>query len=249
MEEKQKKKTHEKNSKNVKAKENVNTKKKTKKKKKNGIVNKENVQSDKPCKSVSPKKKKAKSKTQPQKNTAQKAAQQSKSKKKKKQKQSKNSFLLRQLEDVSECKHAVLRDCYRQAGFGVFVGQVTRVEEKRVFFKHLSVQWEDGGNPSNGFEDDIWVYDTKSFEDNQIGQKDMVGFDAEVFVYKKRGAKKLGIRNLKNVTKLPPLDTPAEELATLILKQNYREIPQWLKCETCLFSDHCDRIVCVNGDC
>ncbi len=161
----------------------------------------------------------------------------------------KNSTLSRELEDAGECKHAVLRDCYRQAGFGVFVGQVTRVEEKRVFFKHLSVQWKDGCNPSNGFEDDIWVYDTKSFEDNQIGQKDMVGFDAEVFVYKKRGAKKLGIRNLKNVTKLPPLDTPAEELATLILKQNYREIPQWLKCETCLFSDHCDRIVCVNGDC
>lgn len=251
MNEKQKNNVNEKNNKNVKAKKNVNVRKKTKKKKKNGIVNKENVQSDKPCKSVNPKKKKAKSKAQPQKNAAQKVAQQSKSKKKKKQKQSKNSFLPRQLEDVSECKRTVLGDCYKCTGYGTFVGEVTKIEDNRIYFQHLLVQWKYGLASFDGYEHNIWIYDSKPFKNKKIGIKDMAGFEAEVFVYKKKdNTKELGIRNIKYIEKLPPLNASKEELAAFIEKHTPkpREIPQWLKCETCVFTDHCDGVVCLKGD-
>lgn len=225
MNEKRKNNVNEKNNKNVKAKGNVNVQKKTKKKKKSGVVSDGNAQNNKPSKNVS--------------------------KKKKKQKQSKNTFLPRQLEDVSECNRTVLGDCYKCTGYGTFVGEVTKIEDNRIYFQHLLVQWKYGLASFDGYEHNIWIHDSKSFKNKKIGIKDMTGFEAEVFVYKKKdNTKELGIRNIKYVEKLPPLNTSKEELDTFIEKHTPkpREIPQWLKCETCVFTDHCDGVVCLKGD-
>ena len=168
MKEKQKKNTNGKNSKNVKAKEKPNVPKKLKKKKKNGVASKENVQDDKACKNAN-KKKKTKNKAQKQQKTIQKNAQQSKSKKRKKQKQSKNPFLPRKLEDVSECKRTVLGDCYKCTGYGTFVGEVTKIEDNRIYFQHLLVQWKYGLASFDGYEHNIWIHDSKPFKNKKIG--------------------------------------------------------------------------------
>lgn len=130
--------------------------------------------------------------------------------------------------------------CYFNIPAG-FKGQIEKISKKHICFQRIFVSgMYPDGTFFDGKEDHVWM-EKSEFESFKVG--DCVEFYAEVYRYLKTGNGKLidySLRNSEEIKKIPAYELPSdEELMLQAMKQ--------IICETCLFSEHCDRVFCLRN--
>jgi hypothetical protein len=124
---------------------------------------------------------------------------------------------------------------------GTFRGTVSARDDRHVCFERLAVTGYYGdGDMFDGKEDHVWM-DAKDFESFDVG--DCIEFNAEVYMYAKDGADgrevlDFGLRNSRCIERIGSYVQPSdEEIAD--------EVAQRIRCEACMYSDHCDGVYCM----
>ena len=120
-----------------------------------------------------------------------------------------------------------------------FKGQIEKVNKEYICFKRIYIN----GMYSDGIcfsdkEDHVWM-SRKGFERFAVG--DCLAFEAEVYRYIKTGKGRqldYGLRNPWSIRKIDNYKLPTD-------KELYAQALQDIVCETCLFTDHCDRVFCI----
>lgn len=120
-----------------------------------------------------------------------------------------------------------------------FKGQIEKVNAKYICFKRIFISgMYPNGEMFDSKEDHVWM-DKTGFEEYVDG--DSVSFVAEVYRYiKTRNGKRInfGLRNPTGIKKIEEYQLPSdEELRIQMTKE--------ILCETCYFSEHCNRIYCL----
>ena len=142
--------------------------------------------------------------------------------------------------DIEKCKRDGFKGCYYDAcGYGEFKGKVIKIKNGHYLFEKIFVEWEYGGNVYESKEDHVWIFDTKALEKEKIKIGDCVAFFGVVEPYtRKNGTYELGITDVDLVYKIEDYKLPTDE-------ELFEQAMNDLRCETCLYTDHCDRVFCL----
>lgn len=130
--------------------------------------------------------------------------------------------------------------CYFNFSMG-FKGQIEKMKKDTVCFKRVFIEgmYADG-EMFDGKEDHVWI-SKSGFESFQVG--DCVKFFAEIYRYVKTGNGKLidySLRNPESIKKIAAYELPSDDD---LIRQ---EVDQII-CETCFYSEQCDKAFCVLG--
>ena len=126
-------------------------------------------------------------------------------------------------------------------GYATFKGEVFKITKNAYLFKRIYVLFDDlSGVLSEGKEDHVWIFDKQTLVNKGVGIGDKISFEADVYVYvRKNGTMDFGLRDLTNIEFLSSeYVLPSDED---LQNQFWRD----LRCELCLLSGKCDRLVCV----
>lgn len=120
-----------------------------------------------------------------------------------------------------------------------FMGQIEKANANRLCFKrvYISGMFPDG-EMFDGKEDHVWM-ERSGMEEYEVG--DCLSFGAEVYRYVKTGNGKqidFGLRNPCGVKKIKSYELPSDE-------DLLRQAIDGILCETCFFSEHCNRAYCM----
>lgn len=128
--------------------------------------------------------------------------------------------------------------CYFNFPMG-FQGKIEKLTKNHICFKGIFVSGMfPDGDMFDGKEDHVWM-SKRGFESFQVG--DCVEFFAEVYQYIKTGNGKLidySLRNPKDIKKIESYQLPSND------KLIQQEI-DWIICETCFYSEQCNKIFCM----
>lgn len=150
--------------------------------------------------------------------------------------------------NIDKCSRDGFKDCYLNAsGYGDFKGEVIKITDKstkkrkdiRYLFKRIDIEYDIGLDIYEDTEDHVWIFNASELKDNGISVGDSVRFAGIIKPYRRKdGSYDLGIEDIYDIKKIDSYELPSDEkLQAQFMKQ--------LKCETCLFTDHCDGIVCM----
>lgn len=144
------------------------------------------------------------------------------------------------VEIMKNNSHNGFKPCYFDAGgFGDFKGEVIEVKKDRYLFKRIFVEYTYGIDVCEDKEDHVWIFDIKELKKASIKKGDCVSFLGKIEPYRrKNGSYDLGITNVDCVEKIESYELPTDE-------ELYKRFLERLKCETCLFTDHCDGLFCM----
>lgn len=122
-----------------------------------------------------------------------------------------------------------------------FMGQIEKLNAKRLCFKRVYVSGMlSDGEMFDGKDDHVWI-DRQGLEEFKVG--DCLSFGAEVYRYVKTGNGKLidfGLRNPCGVKQIEKYALPSDE-------DLMRQEINWIVCETCFLSEHCNRSYCMRN--
>lgn len=150
--------------------------------------------------------------------------------------------------NIDKCSRNGFKGCYLDAsGYGYFKGEVIKIKNKstkkhkdiRYLFKSIDVEYDVGLDIIKDKEDHVWIFNASEFKDKGIKVGDCVSFGGQIKPYRRKdGSYDLGIEDTYDIRKIDSYELPSDEkLQAQSMKQ--------LKCETCLFADHCDGIFCM----
>lgn len=149
---------------------------------------------------------------------------------------------------IDKCSRDGFKGCYFNAsGYGDFKGGVIQIKDKstkkrkdiRYLFKRIYVNYDVCFDIIEDKEDHVWIFNASEFKDKGIKVGDCVSFGGQIKPYRRKdGSYDLGIEDPYNIEKINSYELPSDEkLQEQFMKQ--------LKCETCLFADHCDGVFCM----
>lgn len=122
-----------------------------------------------------------------------------------------------------------------------FMGQIEKLNTKYLCFKRVFVSGMfPDGEMFDGKEDHVWI-DRRGLERFKVG--DCISFSAEIYRYVKTGNGKLidfGLRNPYGVKQIERYNLPSDED---LMQQDIN----WIVCETCFLSEHCNRTYCMRN--
>lgn len=151
-----------------------------------------------------------------------------------------NEFLEIQINSLGSLRCG-FQKCY-YCGCASFAGRLERKTKDKVCFDRIFVNgmYMDG-QMFEAREDHVWM-EEKGFEEFRPGDK--LRFYAEVYPYIKCGNGKrldFALRNPEMIEKVNDYHLPTDN-------ELYEQFLRELRCETCLYSDHCDGVYCVFND-
>ena len=160
----------------------------------------------------------------------------------------KDFCIMKKEPDIEKCSRNGFKGCYFDAsGYGTFKGEVIKIKDRstknhkniRYLFKRIYVEYDVGLDIIKDKEDHVWIFSAAEFKDNGIGIGDCVSFAGQIKPYRRKdGSYDLGIEDPSDIRKIDSYELPSDEK----LQAQFMER---LKCETCLFADHCDGIFCM----
>jgi hypothetical protein len=131
---------------------------------------------------------------------------------------------------------------YACGGYAECKGEIQNFarHKHKVVFKRIFVTGTyPDGMCFDGKEDHVWM-DDAGFENFNVG--DAVSFSAEVYRYLKTGKGKqidYALRNPESIEKIESYELPSDD--DLLM-----QFIDSIICESCLFTDHCYRVFCLN---
>ena len=142
--------------------------------------------------------------------------------------------------DIDKCSRDGFKNCYYEsAGYGEFKGQVSKIKKGRYLFEKIDVSWEYGGIYYRSKEEHVWLFETKKLKAHNIKIGDNVSFTGIIKPYtRKNGTVDLGIEEIDNIKKIDNYELPTDQ-------ELHEQFMQDLKCELCLYTDHCDQVFCM----
>lgn len=126
---------------------------------------------------------------------------------------------------------------------GDFKGKVEKIDNRGILFKRLYVDFfESDGNGVEGKEDHIWIYDKTPFIKKKVKVGDCVAFTGLVYAYKRADESiDFSLKECEDIEIIEKYELPTDEV---LAKQSAERIA----CEVCLYSEHCNGLVCIAAD-
>lgn len=150
---------------------------------------------------------------------------------------------LNRIEIGSECR-AYLQWYYAEGGNVVahadFKGRIKKITNRGILFEKLYINFcERDGCGVNGKEEHVWIFDKKPFLSVGAKLNDCVQFTGLVYAYQRRDKSvDFSLKDCSEVNIIDEYTLPSDEQ---LLKQSADR----LRCEVCLYTDHCDRVFCI----
>lgn len=121
-----------------------------------------------------------------------------------------------------------------------FEGKLAQVQKKNFLLKDVVFTVGHYDCMTQRLTDHIWIRNAVLPENVKIGEA--IIFDGEVYLYKRKdGSQDYGIKKFVYVGNAEPYITPTKE--QIALEQEMQFVHD-LQCETCLYTEQCDRWVC-----
>ena len=136
---------------------------------------------------------------------------------------------------------------YSQGGdktaFGEFKGKVKKITKNSILFEKLYIEFDElCGDCVEGKEEHIWISGTEPFIKEKVKVGDCVAFTGLAYAYKrKNGSIDFSLKECEDIEIIQEYELPTDEALV-------RQSAERLACEVCLYSEHCDGLVCIAAD-
>lgn len=126
---------------------------------------------------------------------------------------------------------------------GDFKGRVEKIDNRGILFKRLYIEFFDQGwDGIEGKEDHIWIYDKEPFIKKKVKVGDCVAFTGLAYAYKRNDDSiDFSLKECEDIEIIDEYELPTDEALD-------RQSAERLACEVCLYSEHCDGLVCIAAD-
>lgn len=126
---------------------------------------------------------------------------------------------------------------------GDFKGRVEKIDNRGILFKRLYIEFFDQGwDGIEGKEDHIWTYDKEPFIKKKVKVGDCVSFTGLAYAYKRKDDSiDFSLKECEDIEIIEEYELPTDEALD-------RQSAERLACEVCLYSEHCDGLVCIAAD-